>query len=102
MQQNIPFRRVFLALAAAGLLALPGLAQARVYWSVGVGVPVYDGAYGSPTPTLQYTRAWARPGRASSPAAASARKTRLNGMFCCMANLIAKTRRTQAEFRQHG
>jgi hypothetical protein len=48
MQQNIPFRRVFLALAAAGLLALPGLAQARVYWSVGVGVPVYDGAYGSP------------------------------------------------------
>ncbi|MGC9185416.1 MAG: hypothetical protein ACP5GC_08225 [Thiomonas sp.] len=48
MRQNIPFNRAFLALAAAGLLALPGFAQARVYWSVGVGLPVYYGAYGAP------------------------------------------------------
>ena len=37
-------KRFFLALAAVGLLALPGLAQARVFWSIGVGLPVYYGS----------------------------------------------------------
>lgn len=37
-------RTTFLALAAAALLAVPGLAQARVYWNVGVGFPVYYGS----------------------------------------------------------
>ena len=40
---NIALRTktALLALAAAGLLALPGLAQARVFWSVGIGFPAY-------------------------------------------------------------
>ena len=46
MQQLRLSKGVFLALAVGGLLALPGLAQARVFWSVGVGLPVYY--YGSP------------------------------------------------------
>ncbi len=44
MQRLSLSKRALLALAAASLLALPGLAQARVYWSVGVGLPLYVGS----------------------------------------------------------
>lgn len=36
-------KMVLLAAAAAGVLLVPGLAQARVYWSIGIGVPAYYG-----------------------------------------------------------
>lgn len=42
MQRHLRTAAAWLALAA-GLLAAPGLAQARVFWSVGIGLPVYLG-----------------------------------------------------------
>ncbi|WP_298290056.1 hypothetical protein [Thiomonas sp.] len=41
--QVLPGRRWMALLLVAAALALPGVAQARVYWSVGIGVPVYAG-----------------------------------------------------------
>lgn len=36
-------KMVLLAAAAVGALLVPGLAQARVHWSIGIGVPAYYG-----------------------------------------------------------
>lgn len=44
MHSILRFKTTLIALAAAGLLALPGLAQARVHWSVGIGFPIYYGS----------------------------------------------------------
>lgn len=41
MKFFLRIKTVLLALTAAGLLALPGLAQARVHWSIGIGFPAY-------------------------------------------------------------
>lgn len=42
MHAILRIKAVLLALIAAALLAAPGWAQARVYWSVGIGLPVYS------------------------------------------------------------
>jgi hypothetical protein len=41
-------KMVLLAAAAVGALLVPGLAQARVLWSIGIGVPVYYGSTWGP------------------------------------------------------
>ncbi|OZB69392.1 MULTISPECIES: hypothetical protein [unclassified Thiomonas] len=41
-------KMVLLAAAAVGALLVPGLAQARVHWSIGIGVPAYYGSTWGP------------------------------------------------------
>ena len=49
---------------AAALFTLPGIAQARVHWSIGIGVPIYGpgwyGGYWGPPPPAVWP-GWAPP-----------------------------------------